>query len=236
MAILKLFGSSSSRSPSPAALPALRITHHVPAFGGIYLPPPSLPVTEHIPEIIYGGRLEVFLPPGSGRSRCKSIKIGFRTTSTLDLGPKRGKEEDVVFERSIVLDEGTILEEGSQLYVSSSARNGTQCSLLASSGTSVFLEAWRLTIGIPRAKSSTPFLPKSKERHREAGVVRRHLAERSRLRPRSRQLDRGPALPAHSVRQPSKNRQSTRTIGHLSGNQIARRFPGSRAVMRGSDR
>lgn len=55
------------------------------------------------------------MPPGVGRSRAKFIRIGFRTTSTIDLGPKRGKEEDVVFERVVVLGEGTVLEEGSQL-------------------------------------------------------------------------------------------------------------------------
>lgn len=116
MPILKLF-ASSSRSPSPVALPALKIIHHVPAFGGIYLPALDLPSSGTEPDVAYGGRLEVFVPPGTGRSRCKSIKIGFRTTSTLDLGPKRGKEEDVIFERVIVIGEGTILEEGSQLYV-----------------------------------------------------------------------------------------------------------------------
>ena len=43
--------------------------------------------------------------------------MGIRTIATLDMGQKRGKEEDVVFERIVTLGEGTILEEGSQLYV-----------------------------------------------------------------------------------------------------------------------
>jgi hypothetical protein len=43
--------------------------------------------------------------------------VGIRTISTLDLGQKRGKEEDVIFERVVELGEGAILEEGSQLYV-----------------------------------------------------------------------------------------------------------------------
>ena len=44
--------------------------------------------------------------------------MGIRTIATLDMGQKRGKEEDVVFERIVTLGEGTILEEGSQLCVS----------------------------------------------------------------------------------------------------------------------
>jgi hypothetical protein len=115
MAILKLFSASSSRSPSPASFQNVKITHHVHAFGGIYLPSPSAPTAENQPEVPYGGRLEVFLPPGSGRRRVKSIRVGIRTISTLDLGHKRGKEEDVIFERMAELGEGTILDEGSQL-------------------------------------------------------------------------------------------------------------------------
>lgn len=118
MAILKLFSASSSRSPSPASFQAVKITHHVHAFGGIYLPSPSADSAVHQPEIPYGGRLEVHLAPDSGRRRCKSITVGIRTIATLDMGQKRGKEEDVVFERIVTLGEGTILEEGSQLYVS----------------------------------------------------------------------------------------------------------------------
>ena len=115
MAILKLFSASSSRSPSPASFQNVKIIHHVHAFGGIYLPSPSAPSAVNYPEVPYGGRLEVFLPPGSGRRRVKSIRVGIRTISTLDLGQKRGKEEDVIFERMVELGEGTILDEGSQL-------------------------------------------------------------------------------------------------------------------------
>jgi hypothetical protein len=117
MAILKLFSASSSRSPSPASFQTVKITHHVHAFGGIYLPSPSAPSADSQPEVPYGGRLEIHLTPGSGRRKCQSIKVGIRTISTLDLGQKRGKEEDIVFERVVSLGEGTILEEGSQLYV-----------------------------------------------------------------------------------------------------------------------
>jgi len=176
MAILKLFSASSSRSPSPASFQNVKITHHIHAFGGIYLPSPSASSAASQPEVPYGGRLEVFLPPGSGRRRVKSIRVGIRTISTLDLGQKRGKEEDVIFERMVELGEGTILEEGSQLSVCFCI---TKIELMAVSiGPWVYHGHWPHMTGIQRERSSITSLQRWKENPQEEDVELRPLVER----------------------------------------------------------
>jgi len=64
------------------------------------------------------GDLETSLPEGSGRKRCKAIRVGLRTAISLDLGVGRMAEEDVIFERKVEIRggraDGLVLEEGSQ--------------------------------------------------------------------------------------------------------------------------
>lgn len=64
------------------------------------------------------GEVEVEMPIGFGRKRCRAVRVGFRTTISLDLGPGRMGEEDVLYDfKGDVLGgaaEGLWLEEGSQ--------------------------------------------------------------------------------------------------------------------------
>lgn len=62
---------------------------------------------------VLNGRIEVTLQLGSGARRIRSIKAGLVTTSTLDLGPGRRDEEDVIFETTVDVTSSLMLEEGS---------------------------------------------------------------------------------------------------------------------------
>jgi len=120
MSVLRLlpsFGHSQSHSPT--------LTLHVPAYGVLYLtrPPPDSSST-YDPEAesdrpstsnTLRGELEINVPR-NGRRRCKSIKVGIQTICRLAMGPERGWEEDVIFERESSHrsgnEEGIWLEEG----------------------------------------------------------------------------------------------------------------------------
>jgi hypothetical protein len=64
--------------------------------------------------------LDILVSPGDG-VRCRAIRVIFRTTARLHLGPQRGWEEDVIFERKTELiggsDEGIGLSQGYQKWV-----------------------------------------------------------------------------------------------------------------------
>jgi hypothetical protein len=60
------------------------------------------------------GELEVHNPRGSGRKRCRAIRIRLRQVSRLNMGKPRGWERDVLFERTIEHKGAIILEEGVQ--------------------------------------------------------------------------------------------------------------------------
>lgn len=159
-----LHASKHPTTPSPSE-PTL--TLHVPAYGVLYLPRPSLnternndladpeATSEAGPSQSDGvdstylshpnelrGELEINIPPlqpqsrrgsgsvvthpqhqgqGQGQSRrggkrCKAIRVGWRTVVRLAMGPERGWEEDVIFERDLGnvagSSEGIWLEEG----------------------------------------------------------------------------------------------------------------------------
>jgi hypothetical protein len=121
--MLRLLGGSkgSSSSSSSSKIPTVSI--HVPAFGGIFLDAPTEsggPDDYVAPDREYRmiGEIEVEIPLGFGRKRCRGVKVGYRSTINLDLGPGRMGEEDILFDRrGEVLGgsmEGLWLEEGSQ--------------------------------------------------------------------------------------------------------------------------
>ena len=67
---------------------------------------------------ILQGQFEISLPRGSGRKRCKAIRVGMRTMTKLDIGVGRMGEEDVIFERKVEeiagISEALWLDEGTQ--------------------------------------------------------------------------------------------------------------------------
>jgi hypothetical protein len=85
--------------------------------------PPNDPLWPHAvsegprDDHLFRGALELIVPPGKGM-RCKAIRTVFRTTTRLFMGPGRGWEEDVIFERKTELiggsDEGIELSVGAQ--------------------------------------------------------------------------------------------------------------------------
>lgn len=60
------------------------------------------------------GELEIHNPRGSGRKRCRALRIRLRQVSRLNMGKQRGWERDVLFERTIEHKGAIILEEGVQ--------------------------------------------------------------------------------------------------------------------------
>lgn len=121
MAFRRFFSPSRSRSRdhSPSRSPKLPITvtHLHPPAGDFYIipqcfmPPPVDGVDES--TTLLNGRIEVTLAPGSGSRRIRSIKAGLVSTSTLDLGPGRREEEDIIFETSVDVTSSMVLDEGS---------------------------------------------------------------------------------------------------------------------------
>lgn len=125
MSVLRLltpsFGSTSHHAPT--------LTLHVPAYGVMYLQRPrtELEALDNLPGVsdsgisnTLRGELEVNVPR-EGRRRCKSIKVGIKTVVRLAMGPSRGWEEDVIFEREsehrASNSEGIWLEEGVTKWV-----------------------------------------------------------------------------------------------------------------------
>lgn len=112
-----------SKLPSPAESGEISLTLRVPSFACIYMTPPDDPlwpfaVTPDLPrdDQLVSGELDIVVPPGSGRRRCKAIRVTYRSVARLNMGPMRGWEEDVIFERKCELvcgtSEGIILGEG----------------------------------------------------------------------------------------------------------------------------
>ncbi|ORY27000.1 hypothetical protein BCR39DRAFT_560276 [Naematelia encephala] len=110
-------GRSTSRRAHPK--PSIRIVHHVPSYGSIFLEAPD-PVEETVKagrEV--NGELEIIVPDGWGPKRCKAIRVGIKSLAKLDMGPERGWEEDKIFHREVELhgvEEGIILHEGTQRF------------------------------------------------------------------------------------------------------------------------
>lgn len=121
--MLRLLGGSKASSSSSSSSKTPVVSIHVPAFGGVFLDAPTEsggPDEYIIPgrEYRMTGEVEVEIPIGFGRKRCRAVRVGFRTTISLDLGPGRMGEEDVLYDfKGDVLGgaaEGLWLEEGSQ--------------------------------------------------------------------------------------------------------------------------
>lgn len=122
-------GPFRSSSPSPTASsssaqlqsykPTLSL--HVPGYGSCLAvasePNPQNPIEDPQYELDLSGELEIRMPPGSGRMRCKSIRVGVRTMMGLELKGKK-KEEIELFETKVEIvggtSEGVWLSEGSQ--------------------------------------------------------------------------------------------------------------------------
>lgn len=111
--------TSDTFSPAGASIrPVLDL--EVPLCGLVFMNAPEdarMHAQQHGGPALYDhllhGVLQIALPPGT-RSRCRSVKVGFRVIVILDMGPDRLREEDVIFERKVVIqpeaDEGIILE------------------------------------------------------------------------------------------------------------------------------
>ncbi|EIW67274.1 hypothetical protein TREMEDRAFT_69764 [Tremella mesenterica DSM 1558] len=114
-----------SSSPQPqSGRGSLRI--HVPAWGVVFVRPPRQlelhpsetnvrePPTE---DTVLTGTLEVIMKE---RRRCQTISVGVQSVCRLHMGPKRGWEEDGIFERGVEVlggnSEGIWLEKGSQSF------------------------------------------------------------------------------------------------------------------------
>lgn len=99
---------------------------HLPTYGAIFMKPPDDPLWPHArsagprDDQLLSGVLDVQVPKGSGQRRCKSVRVGVRTKARLFMGPGRGWEEDVIFERKVELlggnAEGMLLDEGIQRW------------------------------------------------------------------------------------------------------------------------
>jgi hypothetical protein len=63
------------------------------------------------------GDIEIDVPEGSGRLRCNAITVALKSVSRLNLGPMRGWEDDVLFERKVEIRGRIVLEEGKQRCV-----------------------------------------------------------------------------------------------------------------------
>jgi hypothetical protein len=120
MSVLRLLSlvraASASASPSRRTKEDdIRLTLRVEGmepYGTVFMPPPDDPLWSvaisdrpRDDHLLRGG-LDVYIPPG-GRRRCKSIRVGLRTTARLNMGPSRGWEEDVIFERKCEVLSGT---------------------------------------------------------------------------------------------------------------------------------
>jgi len=124
MSVLRLLspirGGSLSRNKSTDDI---TLTLRVPSYGTVFMKPPDDPLwpiaISEAPrnDQLLHGELDIHVPPG-GKRRCKAIRVGLRTVARLNMGPTRGWEEDVIFERKCEVIGGTAdglwLEEGLQ--------------------------------------------------------------------------------------------------------------------------
>ncbi|ORY26977.1 hypothetical protein BCR39DRAFT_539659 [Naematelia encephala] len=106
---------SGSSSPSRRR-DEIRVRLHVPSYGTVFMPYPAISPGEPRTDHEFRGDLEVEVPRGWGRVKCRAIRVGLKTISILDMGPNRGIEEDTIFERKAEIRGGTVdgimLEEG----------------------------------------------------------------------------------------------------------------------------
>lgn len=80
-------------------------------------PNPNDPNQDPQYETALTGELEIRMPNGSGRMRCKSIRVGVRTTLRLDLKGKKREEHELFQTRVEIIgstSDGVWLAEGSQ--------------------------------------------------------------------------------------------------------------------------
>ncbi|TXT14018.1 uncharacterized protein COLE_00211 [Cutaneotrichosporon oleaginosum] len=111
-------GGSRTTSPSRRGP---RIYINVPSYGGVFMTRPA-PDQDHgqvstPADIDHRGRelhgeVEIDLPRGTGRRRCRAVRVTLRNVSRLYMGQERGWEEDVLFERALEVKGAIILEEG----------------------------------------------------------------------------------------------------------------------------
>lgn len=86
------------------------VQHDDPEASGSSLGPPRL----ELQDSELSGELEVDVPRGMGRRRCRAIRMTLKNTCRLNMGPARMWEEDVLFERTIEVKGAIILQEGVQ--------------------------------------------------------------------------------------------------------------------------
>ncbi|BEI98873.1 hypothetical protein CcaverHIS631_0311720 [Cutaneotrichosporon cavernicola] len=111
---------AGSRTSSPSRR-GPRIYINVPSYGGVFMTRPA-PDADHgsvstLADIDTRGRelhgeVEIDLPRGTGRRRCRAVRVTLRNVSRLHMGDERGWEEDVLFERTLEVKGAIILEEG----------------------------------------------------------------------------------------------------------------------------
>jgi hypothetical protein len=110
-------GSVSASSKSNT----VQISIRVPSYGSVFMPFPDPLGNAETPRTdkeLFGD-LEIFVPHGLGRQKCKAIRIGVHTFCRLDMG--RGKpEENTIYEGKVEVrggtSDGVILEEGMQRF------------------------------------------------------------------------------------------------------------------------
>lgn len=111
--------ASSSSAQLRAYKPSLSL--HVPGYGACLAvasePNPNDPCQDPQYETALTGELEIRMPNGSGRMRCKSIRVGVRTVLRLDLKGKKREEHELFQTRVEIIgstNDGVWLAEGSQ--------------------------------------------------------------------------------------------------------------------------
>ncbi|GFZ44359.1 hypothetical protein JCM24511_02081 [Saitozyma sp. JCM 24511] len=130
MSILRLLSTlravSASSSPSRRAMvDDVRLALRVEGYGTVFMAPPDDPLWPAAisdrprDDHLLRGELDVYIPP-RGRRRCKAIRVRLQTLARLNMGPKRGWEEDVIFEGKCEVlcgtSEGLWLDEGVQRF------------------------------------------------------------------------------------------------------------------------
>ncbi|KAK4689494.1 hypothetical protein P7C73_g589, partial [Tremellales sp. Uapishka_1] len=94
---------------------------HIPAWGVVLVRPPRVyELQAHEPpceDYVLSGALEVVMKE---RRKCLGISVGVQSVCKLNMGKKRGWEEDGIFERGVEVvsdpEEGIWLEKGSQSF------------------------------------------------------------------------------------------------------------------------
>ncbi|ORX40882.1 hypothetical protein BD324DRAFT_612440 [Kockovaella imperatae] len=114
--------SSSAPLRRSVSTNGIKLYLRVPSYGSVFMPFPDPTSEPDAPrqDMELSGDLEIELPSGFGAVRCKSIRVGLRTTCKLDMGVGRGVEEDTLWTGKAELmgstSDGIILEEGLQRF------------------------------------------------------------------------------------------------------------------------